>query len=90
MHARARKSIKCLHYTIYLPYVGSVVQPSGSVVAFRERSFSALESSGQLTVTVSLLEDAGNVFNLSVIPIAKYPLEAEGTIIHVWCFGHLN
>ena len=78
-----------MHYTIYLAYVGAVVRPSGSVVAFRERSFSALESSGQLTVIISLLEDAGNVFNLSVIPIAKYPLEAEGTIMHVWCLEHL-
>ena len=63
--------------------VDSMGQSSGIEVTFRERSFSALESSRQLTITLSILEDMENVFNLSVIPIAKYPPDAEGMIMCV-------
>lgn len=38
-------------------------------------------------VTISVLEDVENVFDLNVIPTTKYPLDAEGMI--VWCFGYL-
>ena len=65
----------------YQPCVGSVGQSSAIEVTYSERSFSALESSGQLTVTISLLEHIEDIFNLTVIPIAKYPLDAEGTYV---------
>ena len=65
----------------YQPCVDSVGQSSGIEVTYSERSFSALESSGQLTVTISLLEHTEDIFNLTVIPIAKYPLDAEGTYV---------
>ena len=65
----------------YQPCVDSVGQSSGIEVTYSERSFSTLESSGQLTVTISLLEHIEDIFNLTVIPIAKYPLDAEGMYV---------
>lgn len=67
----------------YQPCIGSMGQSSGIEVTYSERSFSTLESTGQLTVTISLLEDTEYVFNLNVIPMAKYPLDAEGIIVCV-------
>ena len=51
----------------------------GLRVAFNERSFTALESSEQVTVTIAISGIVQEPFDLNVIPIAKYPLDAEGT-----------
>ena len=75
MYTSARNNMKCLLKRYYLcTCVGS----NGIEVAFTEKSFLALESSEQLMVTISVLEDVENVFDLNVIPTAKYPLDAEG------------
>ena len=54
-------------------------QSNGVEVAFNERSFTALESSEQVTVTIVISGIVHEPFDLNVIPIAKYPLDAEGT-----------
>ena len=46
---------------------------------FSERSFTALESSEQITATILIAGSLRQPFDLNVIPIEKYPLDAEGT-----------
>ena len=53
-------------------------QSNGIEVTFSERSFTALESSEQFTLTILISGDVESPFDLNVIPIAKYPLDAEG------------
>ena len=55
-------------------------QSNGIEVAFSERSFTALESSEEITISITISGNAQEPFDLNVIPIAKYPLDAEGTI----------
>ena len=62
-------------------HVDSMGQSNGVDVTFSERSFTALESSGQLMVTILISGDVKEPFDLNVIPIAKYPMDAEGMIM---------
>ena len=56
-------------------------QSNGIEVTFSERSFTALESSKQLTLTILISGDVESLFDLNIIPIAKYPLDAEGMVL---------
>ena len=60
-------------------HVDTSGQSNGVEVTFSERSFTALESDEQITVTILVTGSLRQPFNLNVIPIAKYPLDAEGT-----------
>ena len=59
-------------------YVDTSGQSNGIDVAFSDRSFTALESNEQITITISISGNVQEPFDLNVIPIAKYPLDAEG------------
>ena len=78
LYIHTKNSTACVHL---FTRVDSMGQSNGVEVTFSERSFTGLESTEQLMVTILILGDAEEPFDLNVIPIAKYPMDAEGMII---------
>jgi len=60
----------------YVDNTSLIVQETAEInFTFSKRSFTALESSGQLIATILISGESSDSFDLIAIPVAKHPLD---------------